>query len=99
MILLALLLLGIAATALMFLPGRKTDLNIRGAFLHMAADAAISLGVVVSGLVIMGTGWTWLDPAVSLVIVLVIVWGTWSLLRESLQMVMAGCPVMLNGMV
>ena len=79
-------------SAWLFMAGSKGDLNIRGAYLHMAADAAISLGVVVSGLVIMGTGWTWLDPAVSLVIVLVIVWGTWSLLRESLQMVMAAVP-------
>ncbi|HAV36581.1 MAG TPA: cation transporter [Massilia sp.] len=79
-------------SAWLFMAGSKGDLNIRGAYLHMAADAAISLGVVVSGLVIMGTGWIWLDPAVSLVIVLVIVWGTWSLLRESLQMVMAAVP-------
>jgi cobalt-zinc-cadmium efflux system protein len=72
--------------------GSKNDLNVRGAYLHMAADAAISLGVVVSGLVIMGTGWTWLDPAVSLVIVLVIVAGTWSLLREALRLMMAAVP-------
>ena len=79
-------------SAWLFMAGSKGDLNIRGAYLHMAADAAISLGVVVSGLVIMGTGWTWLDPAVSLAIVLVIVWGTWSLLRESVQMAMAAVP-------
>ena len=79
-------------SAWLFMAGSKGDLNIRGAYLHMAADAAISLGVVVSGLVIMGTGWTWLDPAVSLVIVLVIVYGTWSLLRESLRLVMAAVP-------
>ena len=79
-------------SAWLFMAGSKDDLNLRGAYLHMAADAAISLGVVVSGLVIMGTGWTWLDPAVSLVIVLVIVIGTWSLLRESLQLVMAAVP-------
>jgi len=79
-------------SAWLFMAGRKGDLNIRGAYLHMAADAAISLGVVVSGLVIMGTGWTWLDPAVSLVIVLVIVMGTWSLLRESTGLIMAGVP-------
>jgi cobalt-zinc-cadmium efflux system protein len=79
-------------SAWLFMAGSKGDLNIRGAYLHMAADAAISLGVVVSGLVIMGTGWTWLDPAVSLVIVLLIVLGTWSLLRESLRLVMAGVP-------
>jgi cobalt-zinc-cadmium efflux system protein len=79
-------------SAWLFMAGSKGDLNIRGAYLHMAADAAISLGVVISGLVIMGTGWTWLDPAVSLVIVLVIVAGTWSLLRESLRLVMAAVP-------
>lgn len=79
-------------SAWLFMAGSKGDLNIRGAYLHMAADAAISLGVVISGLVIMATGWTWLDPAVSLVIVLVIVAGTWSLLRESLHMAMAGVP-------
>ncbi|MFC5480352.1 cation diffusion facilitator family transporter [Massilia suwonensis] len=79
-------------SAWLFMAGSKDDLNVRGAYLHMAADAAISLGVVVSGLVIMGTGWTWLDPAVSLVIVLVIVYGTWSLLRESLRLVMAAVP-------
>jgi cobalt-zinc-cadmium efflux system protein len=79
-------------SAWLFMAGSKGDLNIRGAYLHMAADVAISLGVVVSGLVIMGTGWTWLDPAVSLVIVLLIVLGTWSLLRESLRLVMAAVP-------
>jgi len=79
-------------SAWLFMAGSKGDLNIRGAYLHMAADAAISLGVVISGLVIMGTGWAWLDPLVSLVIVLVIVVGTWSLLRESLRLVMAGVP-------
>ncbi len=79
-------------SAWLFMAGSKGDLNIRGAYLHMAADAAISLGVVISGLVIMGTGWTWLDPAVSLAIVLVIVLGTWSLLRESLRLMMAAVP-------
>jgi cobalt-zinc-cadmium efflux system protein len=79
-------------SALLFMSGRKEDLNVRGAYLHMAADAAISLGVVVSGLVIMWTGWTWLDPAVSLAIVLVIMMGTWSLLRESVQLALAAVP-------
>lgn len=79
-------------SAWLFMAGRKDDLNVRGAYLHMAADAAISLGVVVSGLVIMQTGWSWLDPAASLVIVLVIVLGTWSLLRESVQMALAAVP-------
>jgi cobalt-zinc-cadmium efflux system protein len=72
--------------------GSKDDINIRGAYQHMAADAAISLGVVISGVAIMYTGWTWLDPVVSVVIVLLILMGTWSLLRESLRMVLAAVP-------
>jgi len=79
-------------SAWLFMAGSKGDLNLRGAYLHMAADAALSLGVVVSGLVIMGTGLTWIDPAVSLAIVAVIVFGTWSLLRESVQLSMAAVP-------
>jgi len=81
-----------AFSAWLFMAGSKGDLNIRGAYLHMAADAAISLGVVISGLVIMSTGWTWLDPLVSLVIVVVIVFGTWSLLSQSLRLVLAAVP-------
>jgi cobalt-zinc-cadmium efflux system protein len=79
-------------SAWLFMSGSKDDLNVRGAYQHMAADAAISLGVVVSGLVIMYTGWTWLDPLVSLAIVLMILAGTWSLLRESVQLMMAAVP-------
>jgi cobalt-zinc-cadmium efflux system protein len=79
-------------SAWLFMAGSKDDLNLRGAYLHMAADAAISLAVVVVGVAIMYTGWTWLDPVVSIAIVLVIVVGTWSLLRESLQMVLAAVP-------
>lgn len=79
-------------SAWLFMKGAKDDLNVRGAYLHMAADAALSLGVVVSGLAILATGWTWIDPAVSLVIVVVIVAGTWSLLRESVQLSMAAVP-------
>jgi cobalt-zinc-cadmium efflux system protein len=79
-------------TALLFASGRNTDLNIRGAYLHMMADAALSLGVVLSAAVIMMTGWLWLDPAMSLIIVAVIVWGTWSLLRESTAMSLAAVP-------
>jgi cobalt-zinc-cadmium efflux system protein len=79
-------------SAWLFMAGRKDDLNVRGAYLHMAADAAISLGVVISGLVVVYTGWTWLDPAVSLAIVVVIVLGTWGLLRESTQLVLAAVP-------
>jgi cobalt-zinc-cadmium efflux system protein len=79
-------------TALLFLRGRGDDLNIRGAFLHMAGDAAISLGVVVAGGVILLTGWHWIDPVVSLGISAVIVAGTWSLLRDSLSMTMQAVP-------
>lgn len=80
------------ATALMFMKGRKDDLNVKGAFLHMAADAAVSLGVVIAGVVIMMTGWSWLDPVVSLVIALVITIGTWSLLRDSLNLALDAVP-------
>jgi cobalt-zinc-cadmium efflux system protein len=79
-------------TAWLFASGRKGDLNIRGAFLHMLADAAVSAGVVVSGLVILFTGWLWLDPLTSLVIVGVIMWGTWGLLRDSLAMSVDAVP-------
>ncbi|HYL88856.1 MAG TPA: cation diffusion facilitator family transporter [Burkholderiales bacterium] len=80
------------ATALLFASGRKGDINIRGAFLHMAADAAVSAGVVVAGIGTLATGWLWLDPVASLVIVLVIVWGTWGLLKESAVMSLAAVP-------
>jgi cobalt-zinc-cadmium efflux system protein len=79
-------------SAWLFMAGGKEDINVRGAYQHMAADAALSLGVVVSGLVVMQTGWSWLDPLVSVVIVVIIVAGTWSLLKESLQMALAGVP-------
>ena len=81
-----------AVTALLFIAGRKTDLNIRGAFLHMAADAVVSLGVVVAGFAILRTGWLWLDPVVSLVISAAITAGTWGLLRESLDLAMDAVP-------
>jgi cobalt-zinc-cadmium efflux system protein len=79
-------------SAWLFMSGSKADINVRGAYQHMAADAALSLGVVVSGVVVTFTGWTWLDPAVSVVLVLIIVVGTWSLMRESVLMVLAGVP-------
>jgi cobalt-zinc-cadmium efflux system protein len=79
-------------TALLFLRGRADDLNIRGAFLHMAADALVSLGVVIAGLAILWSGALWIDPAVSLVIVLVIAWGTWGLLKDSLKMSLLAVP-------
>ncbi len=79
-------------TAWLFASGRKGDINIRGAFLHMAADAAVSAGVVVSGFLILRTGWLWLDPATSLAIVAVIMMGTWGLLRESIAMSLDRVP-------
>jgi len=81
-----------AITALLFMKGREKDLNIKGAFLHMAADAGVSLGVVVAGLIIVLTGWLWVDPAISLVIVVVITIGTWGLLRESFHLSMDAVP-------
>jgi cobalt-zinc-cadmium efflux system protein len=79
-------------TAWLFARGGKRDINIRGAFLHMAADAAVSAGVVVSGFLVIRTGWLWLDPATSLVIVAVILIGTWGLLRRSLGMSLDRVP-------
>jgi len=80
------------ATALLFMRGRKSDLNLRGAFLHMAADAAVSLGVVVAGAVILATGWRWLDPAVSLLISVVILVGTSGLLLDSFNLALDAVP-------
>jgi len=79
-------------TAWMFAGGRKGDLNIRGAFLHMAADAAVSAGVVLAGFVILRTGWSLLDPISSLVIVVIILIGTWGLLRDSVSLVLDAVP-------
>ena len=80
------------STALLFARGRKGDINIRGAYLHMAADAAVSAGVVIGGALILWTGAEWIDPAISLVIVAVILWSTWGLARESLTMVLQAVP-------
>jgi cobalt-zinc-cadmium efflux system protein len=85
-----------AFTAMMFASGRKGDVNIRAAFAHMASDALVALGVVISGGVILATGWTWLDPAVSLVIGVMIVAGTWSLMRESLDLALQAVPTTVN---
>ncbi|MEO7494381.1 MAG: cation diffusion facilitator family transporter [Massilia sp.] len=88
-------LVGVAVngiSAWLFMAGSKGDLNIRAAYQHMAADAAISLGVVVVGVLIMFTGQAWIDPAASIAIVLLIVWSTWSLLRESLRLLLAAVP-------
>ncbi len=80
------------ATALMFMRGRDGDLNIRGAFLHMAADALVSLGGVLGGALYLWQGWGWIDPVMSLAIALVIVIGTWSLFRQSLHLLFDGVP-------
>ena len=80
-------------TAWLFAAGRKGDLNLRAAFLHMAYDALVSVGVVIAGGLILLTGWTWLDPLVSLAIAAVILAGTWSLLRESVGMSFDAVPV------
>lgn len=80
------------ATAALFMAGQKHDMNLRGAFLHMAADALVSLGVVIAGGLYLWLGWVWLDPAVSIVIALIIVIGTWHLFRESLHLLFDGVP-------
>ncbi len=80
------------ATALLFVRGRKDDINIRGAFLHMAADALVSLGVVIAGGLILTTGAQWIDPATSFAIVVVIGYGTWGLLRDSVKMGLLAVP-------
>lgn len=80
------------ATALLFLRGREHDLNVRGAFLHMAADALVSLGVVIGGALYIWQGWAWLDPVISLGIAAVIVAGSWGLLRQSLHLLFDGVP-------
>lgn len=79
-------------TAWLFMSGNKHDLNLRGAFLHMAADALVSLGVVIAGAMFVWTGWTWLDPSISLMIAVVILAGTWGLLRQSLHLSLDGVP-------
>ena len=87
--------IGIAINAFiawMFMHGRKDDLNIRGAYLHMAADALVSAGVVIAGLVILATGAAWVDPLTSLMIVAVIAWGTWGLAKDSVKMGLHAVP-------
>lgn len=79
-------------TAFLFARGRKGDINIRGAFLHMVADALVSLGVVIAGAAILWSGLRWIDPATSLVIVLVIAWGTWGLLKDSVKLSLNAVP-------
>lgn len=88
-------LIGVAVntiTAMLFWSGRRHDLNLRGAYLHMAADAAVSVGVVIAGLGIYATGWTWIDPVTSLVIAAVIFFATWGLLVASINLAIQGVP-------
>ena len=81
-----------AASALLFFRNKEHDLNAKGAYLHLATDAVVSLGVVVAGIVISYTGWLWLDPLISLVVAVVIMGSTWRLLTESLRLSMDGVP-------
>jgi cobalt-zinc-cadmium efflux system protein len=80
------------ATAMLFLAGRKDDVNVRGAFLHMLGDAGVSAAVIVAGAAIWFTGQSWIDPAISLAVVALILWSTWDLMRESLDLAMDAAP-------
>lgn len=79
-------------SAMLFIKGSKGDLNQRGAYLHLMADAAVSAGVVMAGVLMWWTGWYWIDPVISLVIMGVIVWGTWGLLRDSVRLALNAVP-------
>src|SRR5450432_1106652 len=83
-------------TALMFFKNRKSDLNIKSAYLHMMSDALVSIGVVAGGILITYTGWYWVDPAIGLVIMVVILVGTWSLLTESFRLSVDAVPPDIN---
>src|ERR1700722_8640659 len=92
-------LVGIAVngvTAMLFARGQKQDLNVRAAFLHMAADTAVSAGVVLGGLLILSTHWYWIDPVLSLAIAAIIFWGTWGLLRESVDLSLDAVPTSID---
>ncbi len=80
------------ATAALFISGGKTDLNIRGAFLHMATDALVSVGVIIAGALYLWQGWAWIDPLASIIIAIVVIFGTWSLFRQSLHLLFDGVP-------
>ncbi len=84
------------ATALLFTSGRHKDLNLKGAYLHMVADAAVSAGVVVAGFIIGKTGFVWIDPVVSLIICAIIIWGTWCLLKDSVKLALNAVPESIN---
>lgn len=81
-----------ALTAFLFFKDKDKDLNAKGAYLHMAVDALVSLGVVVAGIIILFTGWMWIDPVISIIIMIVIVFGTWDLLKDSLRLSLDGVP-------
>ncbi|WP_298732044.1 cation diffusion facilitator family transporter [uncultured Chitinophaga sp.] len=81
-----------AASAFLFFRDKESDLNVKGAYLHLLADALVSLGTVIAGLLIIGTGWYWIDPVVSLLIMVVIIAGTWNLLRDSLRLSLDAVP-------
>lgn len=81
-----------AGTALMFAGGARKDLNIRAAYLHMAADAGVSVGVVIAGILVLATGAAWIDPAISILIAAIIFWNTWGLLRESVMLSLGAVP-------
>lgn len=83
-------------TALLFMKGQKDDLNIKGAFLHMAADAGVSLGVAVVGLLINLTGQQWIDPLTSFLIIAVIIWGPWRLFTDSVDLALDAVPRHIN---
>lgn len=83
-------------TAWLFMQDKEKDLNVKGAYLHMAVDALVSLGVVISGLIIYFTNWFWVDSLVSVIIAIVIIGGTWSLLKDSLRLSLDGIPKELN---
>jgi cobalt-zinc-cadmium efflux system protein len=80
------------ATALLFLQDKEKDINIKGAYLHMMADAIVSVGVVISGVVILFTGWNILDPIIGLLIAIVVLFSTWNLLRDSIRLSLDGVP-------
>ena len=80
------------ATAVMFMSGRKDDLNIKGAFLHMVGDAGISVGVVIGAALVSVTGWLWLDPAISVAIALAVLWSSWGLARDSVNLALDAIP-------
>jgi cobalt-zinc-cadmium efflux system protein len=84
------------ASALLFMANSKSDLNLRSAFVHLASDAVLALGVAVAGAVIVFTGWLWLDPAVSIVLALAILGGTWSLMRQSLNLMLDAVPATID---